>query len=285
MADYSEPMEIKDGIYPGMSRTDYGRIPAINHSTLKNFRRTPAHVLEAIKYPPEPTESLEFGTAFHCAVLEPDKFAATYVVAPKVDGRTKAGKAAKEAFAEESIGKVVIDEVEAAIIAGMQRGLRSNPVTDDILSSPGKTEVCLVWTDEESGVRCKALIDKIISFGGGTSIIDLKSCLSASRSAFSRDIDKYQYDEQAAFYLGGANALAPSNRRWLWIACEKKRPYLQAVYEPDNDMLLYARDKIRQHLIDYKECMKTGIWPGYPNEIVTLSPSRWAKTSEEEGES
>ena len=45
-----------------------------------------------IEYPPSPSPAMALGSALHCLVLDEQSFNRDYIVAPKVDRRTKAGK-------------------------------------------------------------------------------------------------------------------------------------------------------------------------------------------------
>ena len=80
-----------------MPADHYHLHPAVGHSGLVRIMRSPAHYREYVAHPPEPTPAMQLGTAFHTALLEPDRFGQSFVVAPKFDRRTKDGKAAAEA--------------------------------------------------------------------------------------------------------------------------------------------------------------------------------------------
>jgi hypothetical protein len=266
---------MKDGIYPGMSRSDYEQIEAVNWSVLKHFRRTPAHAREFMLHPPAPTESLEFGSAFHCAVLEPERFQTAYAVPPKFDRRTTIGKQGWAQWEEEHRGVECVHPDDMAAIHGMRESLLGNEIVASILSAQGKNEVAVVWTDPETGLRCKGLLDRICTYAGWTTVLDLKSTPDAGEWSFSGSFGKYQYHGQAAFYLWGLETLAPLDRQFIFAAVEKDRPHCVAVYKPDEDAILAGRAKFRRYLTQFRECQSTGIWPGYPVEICRLSVPRW----------
>ena len=69
----------------------------VTNSMLSWLKQSPAYFKSQIDKKSVPTDAMTFGSAFHCAVLEPDKFDDLYYVIPKLDKRTKAGK---EEFAE-----------------------------------------------------------------------------------------------------------------------------------------------------------------------------------------
>lgn len=269
-------IELKDGIYPGMKRVEYERLEAVNYSTLKHFAKTPAHAREEMLHPSAPTDAMELGTALHAALLEPQRFAADYVASPKFDRRTKEGKDGWTAFEEANRGKEIISEPELEAIQEMQAAVFRHPIANLLLSSPGKNEVCILWTDKTTGLRCKSLLDRITVFAGWTTVVDLKKCRDASHHGFSGQAARLLYHEQAAFYLEGLNVLAPAPRKWMWICPEDERPYCVAVYEPDGDTLEQGKRLFRSHLDIYAKCQRDNNWPGYPAAVESLRLPKWA---------
>lgn len=260
----------KVGLYPGLTRSAYESIDAINVSRLEHFERSAAHAREAILHPASPTKAMDFGTAFHCAILEPIRFSEQYVGAPKVDRRTKEGKATWAGFEAEHPNATVLDMDDFTSISRMRDAVWAHPIAKEMLSGHGHNEVGIVFEHEPTGLLCKSLLDRIGVFGDWTWIIDAKSTADASRFGFRKSIRKFQYGAKAAFYLDGCNAVAPRPRRFAWIAVENEAPYGVAIYEPDEDALRAGRIKYERWLRLYLECVQTGIWPGYVADIQPL---------------
>jgi hypothetical protein len=268
---------LEDGLYPGMSRTEYETLDAVNVSTLLQFRETPRHAKEYIIHPKEPTDALDFGNAFHCAVLEPARFRTDYIEGPTVNRRTKAGKQEWLQFEQHYPGKEILSAKEMGQIAAMASAALENELVAALSGAPGKNEVCVLWTDVITGLRCKGLIDRLCVLGGRTIIPDFKTCATAKRPLFATHSANYGYHERAAWYLDGLDALAPGERSYWLIAVEKHRPYCTAVYPGfDDDSLEAGRADYREHLHTYKRCMETNEWPGYPNNAEPLRVPRWA---------
>ena len=63
-----------------MPAADYHEAKALSKSGLDQFRKSPAHfrAWQDGKTQNESSPALEFGTAAHCAVLEPERFILTY---------------------------------------------------------------------------------------------------------------------------------------------------------------------------------------------------------------
>jgi exodeoxyribonuclease VIII len=76
-----------------MPAADYHEAKALSKSGLDQFRKSPAHFRswQDGKTRNESSPALEFGTAAHCAVLEPERFILTYRMFTG-DRRTKQGK-------------------------------------------------------------------------------------------------------------------------------------------------------------------------------------------------
>lgn len=260
----------RPGLYPGLSRAAYEAINAVNVSTLEHFERSAAHAREAIIHPPAPTTAMDFGTAFHCAILEPFRFSREYVAAPKVDRRTTDGKRAWAEFEAEHEGACLLDAEDFIAISRMRDSVWNHPIAKELLGGSGHNEVGIVFENGETGLLCKGLLDRISTFDRWTWIVDAKSTLDASRREFSRAIRKLHYAARAAFYLDGCNNVAPRQRRFAWIAVEKKAPYAVALYEPDDEAIAAGRLRYMRWLRLYEEARRTGNWPGYPPDINAL---------------
>ena len=259
------------GLYPNLSRAEYEAIDAINISALEHIARSPLHFRENLLHPKAPTEAMEIGTAAHCAILEPPRFASSYAKAPKVDRRTTVGKQTWAAFEEANHGKEMLVEDDFTNVERMRDAALAHPTAKSLLGGRGHNEVGLVWRNEETGLLCKGLLDRVSEHLGWTWIVDLKKTQDASPHAFQRSIKKYHYGAKAAWYLDGANAVAPRERRFAWIAIEEEAPYGIAIYEPVGDALAAGRSLYMRWLRRYAECRETDTWPGYDPEITQLS--------------
>lgn len=269
------------GIFFGVPFAVYAATPGANHSTLKVFERSARHAREEIVHPSDETEAQHFGSAFHAAVLEPERFATEYVKAPKVDRRTKAGREAWAAFEAEFSEREFLREDEWEVAMRMQASAWADPTVRELLSGTGLNEVVVVWDDPITGVRCKARIDRLTTLASWSTVVDLKSTRDASAWAFSRDAAKYGYHTAAAHYLNGVDALAPRERKHLIVALEKERPFAVAVYELDGLALEQGRNDCERWLRMWAEAERTGVWPGYPPGVQSLGLPRWAIKTED----
>jgi hypothetical protein len=275
-------MDKEVGVHLDVPMSEYVTWPWANYSTLKKFERSPAHAREMMLHPPEQTKAMAIGSAVHAAVLEPELFADEYVVAPNLDRRFKKDKVIWEKFEADNAGKTVLMEKEHLQCVQMQREALANPLVCELVDGPGGTELSFVWVDKDTDVTCKGRIDRFGRLWGHSVIADLKTTENASPGAWAREVVKYSYHAQAAFYLDGLDTVKPVvERRFLWIVIEKNPPYAMALYEPDEATLDKGRRMYRSYLRQYLKCHTSGIWPGYNASIQPLLIPDWALRHEE----
>jgi hypothetical protein len=277
-------MKPEVGIHPDVPMSEYGSWDAANYSTLKKFDRSAAHARAMLLNPPEQTPAMFLGSATHAAVLEPIRFAGEYVAAPKVDRRFKKDKLIWATFEEDNQGKEILTGQEHEQCMAMQSSALSNPVVNALVNDAGYTELSFVWVDKDTEVLCKGRVDRFGRLYGHSVIADLKTTENATHDAWAREVQRYQYHAQAAFYLDGLDTVSPVvERRFIWMALEKKPPYAVAIYEPDAATLDKGRRMYRSYLRQWKSCRTYDVWPGYDPGIQPLLLPDWA-LREEDGE-
>jgi PDDEXK-like domain of unknown function (DUF3799) len=284
---------LNPGIYPNVPRAVYENWDAVRYSTLRLFNKSAAHAREEMLHPMRPSRAMDFGSALHAAILEPDRFQAEYAVAPSqqldnngewkaLDRRTNIGKQVWKEFEEDNRGKAVITRAEYDAIKVMQAKAYQHPIAKQLMEGRGPTEVSLFWLDPEFGCACKARADKItdaIPFDGmygGPSIVDIKTAETAWPRDFELAIKRYSYHQQAAYYLDGAYVLQPVERNYVLVVFETERPYEIAVYQVENAAISQGRAEYRKNLKLYQACRASGVWPGYPHDIRMIGLPSWA---------
>jgi len=192
----------------GMPEYQYHSGTHLGIHNLRDFARNPRRWLTHQRRLRETTPAMEFGRAFHCAILEPERFAATYVERPDVDGRTKEGKAVLSGLA----GKALLTPDDWQRIMDMRDAVHELPefAAWEIGSRPGGAEV--TYRDTWLGVPVQCRVDYEPD---PDTLVDIKTC--DDLDWFSRDAYKYGYLHQAAWYRSMTWA-----NRFLIIAVEKK---------------------------------------------------------------
>lgn len=267
---------MKTGLYLGIANADYHSGPGISKSGLDLIARSPLHYWAAYidpeRKPREESDAMFVGTAIHAAVLEPDEFDSTYLPAPKIDRRTKEGKAMAadlEAMAIEQ-KRLLIDEEDYKACLAIRDQVRLHPAAK-VLFGDGVAEQSGYWTDDETGILCRVRPDWL-----RTDIcVDVKSTEDASPQEFRRSIVKWRYHVQAAWYLDGLAAIGHPVDAFIFCVFEKKRPYASAFYYADADMIEIGRREYRKNLRIFADCLSSDRWPGYSTEIQSISLPQW----------
>lgn len=267
------------GLYPDVPHAVYRGWRAASQTVLKIMRdRSPAHALEYMLHPPEPTPALLLGAAVHTAVLQPDLFRQLYARAPEADRRTKAGREAWEAVEAEHPEATILRPEEYDLCIAIRDSVYAHPAARKLLR--GQTEVSAVWRDPWHGVLCKGRFD-VIPDGLGV-IADMKTARDASPGAFSRTVYANGLYIQGAMYLMGGRALGLDVDLFAIVAVEKEPPYAVAVYNVRGEALAAGEEELGRLLETWARCMETGNWPGYPDKAVdiTLPPWAWRQVEE-----
>lgn len=224
--------------------------------------------------PRPPSENLELGSAAHTVVLgKGDQI----VVVDAPDWRTKDARAQRDAARAE--GKIPLLPDDFAIVQAMAAQLRAHEFAGKLLASnAGAPERCLFWRD--GNIMRRAMLDWLRDPKPNrrTIVTDYKTACAADEESFAKAMHNYGYHQQAAWYLDGVEALGLTGNGeppvFLFIVQEKKAPYLVNVVQPDPDSLAIGRHLNREAIASYRECMASGIWPGYGTEpkMVSLPP-------------
>jgi len=222
----------------------------------------------------ETSPALRWGTLVHLAVLEPHKLRDEVAVAPEgIDRRTKAGKEAWAEFEASAAGKITCTVEEVRKLREIFDAVRSHPAANALLTGDLGIEHSVYWTDPETGIACRARPDVIRCDG---LVIDLKTCQSAERNAFSRASANYRYNVQAAFYLDGLRANGVEADAFVFIAVEKEAPFLVQCLAADDSFVSSGRAAYRRDLETYQRCLTSGDWPGYSDAVEPLALPAWA---------
>lgn len=265
--------ELKPGIYPDIPASDYhGDLlkDYVSKSYLKRLDKCPA----AARVPQEDSPALAFGRAYHlyCGEGEAAFYRECAVLPSGIDKRTKAGKEAWAQFEAANQGKTLVSADDFQKIQEMDLALKMHPFASKLLAE-GQSEQTVIWQDEATGLMCKCRVDRIPNPKKRV-LVDLKSCQCAGEYEFGRDVVKFGYALQAAFYLDGINAALGESvyDAFLFIAQEKEQPYRTETYILDPEFIAYGRSEYQRLIQIEADCRKTGEWPNYAGvgNLVTL---------------
>ena len=241
-------------ITTSLTNSEYRAVKAYSKSDLDLISKSPALLEWSKNAPSDGSDSVDLGTHLHCALLEPDVFAAEYIEAPKFDLRTKAGKEQKEAFESACAGKTVLDNDTYQQVINMRDSALAHPVARELLTQPGKSEASIFW--ELDGLKLKARPDRIIDSEhfGFHALLDVKKTKDIDTFHFS--VRDFRYHVQAAFYSDAYEQLTGEVPRFIFIAIGEKRSigrYPVRVYELPQWLVEKGREAYRKDLDAAKE--------------------------------
>lgn len=228
---------------------DYYKVDRLSASDIKLISESISHWLWYRKSGSTP--EMEFGTAFHTAILEPKTFKKTYLV-EDIDKRTKEGKERIKTLKDNSIKLLSKDNYELIeAISGnyfehgwdFHNGIIEQPIYFDYL----KTE-------------CKAKPDVLQD----DLVVDFKTISDCSDSNIKYSINKYKYYIQAAFYR-----IATGKDNFLFIFCEKKPPFASRMVEISPALYMKGHEEIEKSISKYNKFKTTGeVGTAYSNYLM-----------------
>lgn len=280
-------LDLPDGVHRDVLPRIYHErhLGVVSKTVLDLVERSPAHYRAWIdrKLDDEETPALLFGQAFHCALLEPERFEEEYAVEPefgdirKTDETSKddakANKTRRDEWREEHIDSALIAADDATAIAGMVASIRRHPLASKMIRD-GVSELTLKWTDPETGLTCKSRLDYYVESLG--MIVDAKSTIDARYQPFMRQMIKHRYEVQDALYRNASITLGLPVQYFVFMAVEKTFPFNVATYTLDEAGIASGYSKTTTALRELAHCMKTDTWPGYEVSLQQISWPTWA---------
>lgn len=244
-----------------MNFDEYLKLDKISSTQLKAASKSVYDAYMCLNFPFEPTDAMEFGTAVHTALLEPQLFNKKYKTVPSIDKRKAEYKDALNSVKAEN--KTPLQEDDFNKIKKIYENCRKNIYVSQWLNAADK-EKTIIWDDY------KARLDMIHD----GFVIDLKTTRDASPDGFKRQFIQLRYDIQMYHYmLGAQNELDAREDLELFMVAIESSSCEIAVYRV-NEMLdfLNTRDNYLIALENLNEAKKLKEIPGkYSSEIVNMT--------------
>lgn len=273
-----------------MEKENYYDIKALSQSGIKKYLQDGAHrfwahsVFNPNRIPEKETEAKEFGKLVDTLLFTANDFDSIYAVKQKVDGRTKDGKAYNEAFAADNVGKKVIDELTMYEADYMVTALKSNQ--DFVQATKGDWIVQkeFFWTDGE--IRFKAKMDLIVKHADGSyTIFDYKTCQNCDEQHFGKDIVKYGYHIQDAFYKDAFfMEYGCAEVRFVLVAQEKDYRDCIALWEVQPCDTAIGQRSVSKAVKEIKVRLATNDWKPNKGGIQSMNLPTWFYTKQQEEE-
>jgi hypothetical protein len=257
-----------DGVYYDMPADDYHAVEALSSGGAKQILRSPAHFRCSRDTPKPPTAQMQFGTAVHFGLLQPNLFRQRVICGPDVSKNSNQWKA----FCAANNEKNILDVDQYARCLACIDAAQAHPAARQLLDG-GHKEVSLFWRDGKYKVPCKARLD-VWNHGG---VVDAKTCVDASPEGFARAIGSFLYHLQGAVYFSGCeHALNQTPEFFAFVAVESEPPHAVACYALDRPSILAGMNMYEEALRRYTAAFATGNWVGYAPTVEMINAPRWA---------
>lgn len=284
---------------------NYHSRPELNWSRLKSGAVSAKHLRQVLESEPKPpTPAMELGTAIHCAVLEPERFANEYTsIGPDLsgladlrDGKGKpykaphlsdAGKAliaeATEKWRAENPGVTLLTEEQIETLMLVRDSVLAHEDARLWLESSDLIEHEVFWQESVDAagvvlpVDCRMKADGISRKLG--LLWDLKS-IGTSQTPLSVDrcvkaIALSLYHGQLGYYTRGLAKSGIDVQVMGWIFVESTAPYDVVVIQADADMMAKGYELAEKLLQRYATAKVTGRWPGVSDRAVVCGLPKW----------
>lgn len=287
---------MQPGVYTNLHNQDYHSDPAISRSGIMLFDESPykywANYINPNRPPKHSTPAMEFGSAFHTFILEPEKFDQEYVIENELEkspkrvllknvGRPayeayKAEKAkvdfindkAKEDFEEKAEGKIILSLKDWYVLQEMKNAIMNHPEAWPLIEG-AIYEQSYFW--EECGLMVKARPDILHK----NMIVDLKTCVSAETRSFQSVMADSGYHVQGAMIRDAVRACEGRDiPNVINICIEKAYPWEIGIKIISEDALAEGQRKYKEILKEMKEAFDNNHFPSF--EVETVELPRWA---------
>lgn len=273
--------DIPEGIY----HADQGSLSMSGAKVLMQ-PAGPAKFKYQREHPRKPKKVWDFGHVAHHLLL--GKGAEIAVLDPEIHGLKKDGTVSsspastdtwKDASAEARARGATPIHIDLHRVAEeMAAKVREHPVAGSLFEQ-GEAEVSLYAPDPVTGVMRRGRTDWLTDVDERVWCVDYKTDETADPEQLERKWYLLGYYMQFAWYVDLLKATGRAeNPAFVFVVQEKEPPFEVNVIEYDAAAYRKGAAQNRRALDLYAECQRTGIWPGYPLGIKTLSVPAWAAT-------
>lgn len=281
----------KPGVYPAIPADTYHGHYAISSSILKAiYTESPLYaraIMDGVVKIDSP--ALDIGAGVHSMTLTPAEFDKEFICAKQCDSTVKSsGDRCKNSgiktfdgqwlcgvhgkgVPNECDGRTILSLDDYRRVKGVHAKLWDNPKSRSILQSATDFELSVLWTDEATGLLCKARFDMLCRKIG--ILPDLKTCRSIR--TFQDDSWRAGYAMQLAHYRRGAIESGVGADVLAIIAVESDEPFDLWIPEIHPALLARGVEQRDATMQIVAECTVSGVWPGAGAGRAYLEVPAW----------
>lgn len=220
-----------------MTNKDYHAHSAISKSDIDLFLQSPKKfaLKKAGKLAGDDSPALLLGSAVHKLILEPNDFESEFITEPRIDKRSKEGKAAYSDFLELAFGKNILSPMLYEQAKAMAKAVLGNKTAGKFIKD-GFAERSFFSSYNGQEIKCRPdYYNQKLGL-----VVDVKT--SANASEFGKSIGNFNYHIQQAIYTDilMANGLAVNG--FVFVVVEKTAPYMVGFYTLSEKAVEFGRE-------------------------------------------
>lgn len=258
--------------------------PQTSQSALKKLipPSTPAEFQWSLLHPEGPRRAFDVGSAAHTLVLGRG---AEFIACPEdhlsVDRKMTTTKAKNWAYVQRELGKTPLHPDDYEAVHRMAESILNHARAAELFTDPDRLPEVSAFCEITPGLWLRSRFDLL---GGG--LVDFKTAADSHADAFARSAWKYGYHVQDHAYRRAWQAVTdePDPGPMTFVVVGKEAPYLVGIYTLDAQFMSAGARQFEQTLTTYLEQLDRHgpptkpdvVWDGLPEDVVTLSPPRWA---------
>ena len=240
-----------------LTNEEYHAHDAISSSDVKLVHtKSLAHWKNKVR---KESAAFALGSAVHAMILEPHR---DLVRRGPEDRRGNKWKEAQ--LAADLDGQILLTESDYDLADRIAASVKAHPVAALYLASTSLVcEASFFATDSRTGVEIKCRPDGFILDAG--IVFDVKTTNDASPGGFPREVTKYAYDVQAAFYLRALREAGHKPSMFAFVAVEKEPPHAVGIHVLTDEYMKRADAHVTQALLKIANGLATKDFPtGWP---------------------
>jgi hypothetical protein len=181
---------------------------------------------------------------------------------------------------QEALGNLILPSKDLPRIKAMSENMSKDPEIRRIIEADGYAEHNLFWTHEETGISCRARLDKV-AFGSrpGSIIGDIKTTNIdvTVPDLVGAKIAKMQYHRQAASYFDAAKIAEYDPKEFVFIFVKNKEPFTARAWTLSQRDIDLGRKQNDFAYRDLKKRLESNDWLGAGFGILNrVSLPTWA---------